>query len=103
MSKLLAAMVLALLAGIGAVYAVPVARAALDSPPDSMSPFEAAQLDAAIAHMQRIQQVAQIQSAPHVDRINALCAKYQIKPESLGRTVTVDFATGIIKRVEAKK
>ena len=79
------------------------AKAPPPPPPSKMEPVDAAKLDAAVAHLQQIQQLAQAQSAPHLAVASEIAERYKFALADLGNTVGVDFRTGEIKRAEPKQ
>lgn len=68
-----------------------------ESMPAKMEATDAAQLDAALAHIREIFS----QAKPYDDRVKEICQKYRISPDELGKTVGVNFATGEIMRAKA--
>ena len=69
-------------------------RAQSALPPSHMELVDAARLDAALAHLRELEQVAR----PYAETVNHICERYKIQPASLGKTVNVDYATGAISR-----
>ena len=65
-----------------------------DDAPVKMEMVDAAQLDAALAHIRELESAAR----PYNETVIRLCTKYKIQPSELGRTVGVDFASGTIQR-----
>ena len=74
------------------------ARAA-EELPAKMELVDAAQLDAALAHIREAEMLAR----PHLETVNRICARYKIDAASLGRTISVDYASGAIARGGAVK
>ena len=68
------------------------AAAGEPTPPSRMDLLEAAQLDAALQHIENLER----QAAPFIRQTEALCAKYKIPPQQAARSV--NFATGEIMR-----
>ncbi len=83
--------------------------AASNDPPSSMTPLEAAQWDADVANINKIEAQAQVsmaeiqvkaaaQLAPYMTRLRARAEKYKVDLDQVGKTITIEESGKIIRK-----